>query len=396
MVKSATKPTLIAQKMPQTRSSFPAFQSKPKHNSALANSSKTACRLLSENALNTRRPKQKSRGGGQVGAVHTVDGKGLSKDNNILNKSPKNREDLESRIRSALSQSGLRVPASPPSITRSTKSVRFDPAIVFCRGLDVSESSSTQETRFQAGIEAILKCKKSERERLRRILHALTGESENKKPYTEEVIKGTLNPRASAFLYPSTLQPRFPLKDVGAQISHPPVGRVRKFHPRTVLDPHIFGLQTSALGRKPERTQSPAKEEEQNSDSSGILENPNYIHQPSITTSTIKRNSRKTLQSKLRKAHIPRNLSCGYANFHHLHPIIDAFDDSGRVAHAIDPPWAQAILNNFVQKYPMTGFLNPALPLMTQCQHTAEVQQMLEYIIMQKKEMAVLMGDSEP
>lgn len=79
---------------------------------------------------------------------------------------------------------------------------------------------------------------------------------------------------------------------------------------------------------------------------------------------------------------------------YHNAQLVDPPDESesGREALAIDPTWAKAILNNFAQKYPMTGLFAPGLAVIVQRQRNAEFQQMLEYIIMQKKEMAALAG----
>ena len=393
MIKSATKSTRIAPLEAQTRSSSKPIQIIPKQYTTLRNSKK-ACHLFSENTLNTRRANQTSSDGRQY-AVNAIKAKHSSK-GNIRDKRPKECEDLDSRVRAALSQSGPRVSASPTPIMRSTKSVKFDPAIGFCNGYDTTESALAREIQFQAGVEAILKCKKSDREKLRLILHALTADNENKKTGTKDVTESSLNPHASAFQGTSSPESQFLVTGAETKFSNPLGMPNPEFNPRTVLDQDFFELKASAQGREPTRFKSPDNGKFQTHHSPDCVQSSNHTSQSSmiLSTSPVMRNGRKTLQSKVQKPPILRSPSCCCTHFQIIHPITDTFDDSrpGRVALAMDPPWAQAILNNFAQKYPMTGFLDPVLPLMIQCQHNADVQQVLEYIIMQKREMEVLTG----
>ncbi|KIN05628.1 hypothetical protein OIDMADRAFT_49147 [Oidiodendron maius Zn] len=388
MIKSATKSTRIAPLEGQTRSSSKPIQIIPKQYTTLRNSKK-ACHLFSENALNTRRAKQKSSDGRQY-AVNAIKVKHSSK-GNIRDKPPKECEVLDSRVRAALSQS---VPPTP--IMRSTKSVKFDPAIVFCNGHDTTESALAQEIQFQAGLEAILRCKKSDREKLRLILHALTADNENKKTDTKDVTESSLNPHASAFQGSSSPESQFLVTGAETKFSTPLGMPNRIFHPRTVLAQDFFELKASAQGREPTCSKSPDNGKFQTHHSPDCVQSSNHTSQSSmiLSTSPVMGNGRKTLQSKVQKPPILRSPSCCSTHFQIIHPITDTFDDSGpgRVALAMDPPWAHAILNNFAQKYPMTGCLDPALPLMMQSQHNADVQQVLEYIIMQKREMEVLTG----
>lgn len=85
-----------------------------------------------------------------------------------------------------------------------------------------------------------------------------------------------------------------------------------------------------------------------------------------------------------------QNLQCNPTVYQDL--SADPFDDSGagRVALAIEPLWAQAILAGFMQKYPLTGLSNSNFPAILHGQHTAEVQQQLEFILMQKREIEAL------
>src|SRR5262249_44892696 len=135
-----------------------SLQNKPKRGPTSTKPSNTACRLLSKNELHTQRGTQRLRDGSQTGALDAIIEKQSSKDK-VLDKSLKNCKNLEPRIRPAPSQSGARVTANPSSITRCTKSVRLlDPANNFCKRPDTSEPALMQESRFQTGLDAIIKC----------------------------------------------------------------------------------------------------------------------------------------------------------------------------------------------------------------------------------------------
>jgi hypothetical protein len=183
MIQNAKKLSSIARKEARIGLSHSAIHNKAKPKVGSSNSHDTAIRLLSAKAPNMRKAKQTQSTDSQV----TIDTKAANQPTNTdsLYELPKDPEDLESIIRSALSRSGPRRTRSPASVARSSKSVKFDPAVVFCSDPDTGGSASTQDVRFQAGLEVILKCEKRDRERLQHILNALTKPIiEDKKPHT--------------------------------------------------------------------------------------------------------------------------------------------------------------------------------------------------------------------
>lgn len=385
MIKNSNKYTKRAPQASQTRS-IQSAPSKPKANPGLNKYGSTATRMLSSNVVITRRSSQKSSAGRQTSVK--AKGEGKSSKCESCDKIQKGSEDLESRIRSALSRSGSRKTTNPTSGSKSSKSVKFDPAVVFCSDPDTAGSGSTREKQFQTGLEAILKCKKNERERLRLLLDTLT------KDETQQGNQSTLNPRASIFQASSSLKgsPAPKVAEVQRHASIPYAAPKRKLHRRAALDPSIFEPQASVEMAK---TKFLSNQETRNKQILDLPESANKMHEafaniwPPPLTTTI----RKTRKSKIDVPLVQRSPSYDSIDFQKL-LLIDPFDDDGpgRVAVAMCPSWGQLILESFVQKYPMTGFINPVVPVLMQSQCTADVQQRLEFIIMQKKEMAALAG----
>lgn len=388
MIKNANMSTRIEQQRGQTTISHSAIENKPKPNVVSTYSRGTPGRLLSVNALNTRRTNQKSDVGSQAAVRPRAEKKSIN--DNKLHKSQPESEDLESRIRSDLSRNGpIRTVTSLP---RPSKSVRFDPAVLFCTNPDIAGSGSTQENRFQAGLEAILKCKKSEIEKLQLILSVLTKrDMDSKKPDTEKDSKGTLNPRASIFQMSSSLPP----KGLGPQglPSTQCLAPRRKFHPRAPLDPDIFKPQTSVQLQEPKPAKTPDNKQTWKNQSPDLLESSNDGCRPLVNPPAppLHRNIGKSLRGKYSSHPSFKSFRWDAVAFQDLR-LIDLSDDTGpgREALAVEPALAQAILGIFALEYPMTGFLNPVSIVAGQSQRTAEVQQMLEFMIMQQKEMAAL------
>ena len=67
-------------------------------------------------------------------------------------------------------------------------------------------------------------------------------------------------------------------------------------------------------------------------------------------------------------------------------PAIPSEDEHGRVAQAIDPDWANSILEKFIAKYPLTGKLKAGPRATPQGRHAAMLQQSIEFLLMKEKE----------
>jgi hypothetical protein len=396
MIKFGNKTTRIAPHEAPTRFSHSTFRNQPKPTVATAKSDITANRLPLRKMPDSHRSIQKSGAEYRTAILSKVEKQPPTKEG--LGKLTHKSGDLEAKIRSALSHSGPRNIASPPPLVKPFKSVKFDPAVVSCSARDTEGSGSTQETQFQTCLEAILKCKKMEREKLHLFLDMLKKiDIEHKIISTENASRNTLNPRAPVFRASSSLTAPPPPKSLGSQRSNctlQPVPK-RKFHPRPALAQDFFEPQRSVLVKTPEFSQSAINQQVQNScQSPDLPENLNPLHVPLASfppLAFINRKIRNSHRSPFSAPVVSQTLRCVSVEAQNLLEP-DTLDDSGsgRVAIPIDPAWAQAILENFTQKYPLTGSLNPAFTADSHGQHATGIQQKLEFILMQKKELAAL------
>jgi hypothetical protein len=395
MIRPLKRPTRIVLGETETRSSRQALSNKAKPNVRLNNSSSTVGHPSSAKVPNKRRVVQKSSIESQA-AVH-IKAEKQPASTNLSSGRPKESEDIESKIRSALSCSIPRKDTSTPATAGSSRSVKFDPAILFCSH-PTHKECATQSARVQASVRAILSCELNEQKVLHHFIKALIKHDGEKKVFGAkgDTTEGKLNPRASSFRTASSPRYQLPPTDLQPQqhasTPHPPLRR--KFHPRPAVDPSTFDPRNSVRQEKSSLAQPSVSTPASNGIFSVSSKKSNCHLRPieNLPTPT----SKKNIQSSFEKSRGP-----SIHESHTISPIeyqslqlIDPPDESdpGREAHAIDPTWAQAILNNFVQKYPMTGLFAPGVAVITQRQRNAEVQQMLEFIIMRKKEMAALAG----
>jgi hypothetical protein len=116
------------------------------------------------------------------------------------------KEDIESKIRLALSKSQSRENQRPTDTVKSTKSVKWDPAIVFSKPTtDVGPLEERDE--FQECINAISRLKTEDKGKFQRLLDALNKDGEIDKKVRDSVPKAdgrsekraTLNPLAAPF-----------------------------------------------------------------------------------------------------------------------------------------------------------------------------------------------------
>jgi hypothetical protein len=396
MPKTWNLSTSMAPEESHIRFSRHGSQHKPKLTLRSGKSSGTVSRLPLANLPNIRTSNHRPGARNRMALLPKLEQQ-ASNDKGV-SKLPNESREFESKIRSALSRSAsLGTAGSPPP--KPVKSVKFDPAVVFCSDPHTPRSISTQDNKFQTCLEAILKCKKTEREDLLILLNTLTKvDIEDKKPDVKTSKRSTLNPRAPSFRDISSLKAPLSSRTLGTEtpISTTQSAPRRKFHPRTALSKDIFEPQSSVQGEV-SNPQTTANQQFPNILPHTDFNNSTRIHQPLVNLPSQPLN-KKIRQTHQRQTHqsqwifpaTVRSLQCDPVVYPNL--SADPFDDSGagRVALAIEPFWAQAILVGFMQKYPLTGLSSPNLPAMLHGQHTAEVQQQLEFILMQKREIEAL------
>jgi hypothetical protein len=402
MTKFGNKSTRIGHHETPTRFSDSTFRNKPKPTVATTKSIGTANRLPLGKVPDSHRSNLKS--GAEYRTALLSKAEKQPSTNKGLGKLTDKSGDFEAKVRSPASRSGPRNIASPPPLVKPFKGVKFDPAVVSCSTRDTEGCGLTQETQFQTCLEAILKCKKMEREKLHLFLDTLKKiDIEYKIISTENASRNILNPRAPVFRASSSLTAPFPPKSLSSQRSNltlQPIPK-RKFYPRRALTQDIFEPQRSAPVKTPEFSQSAINQLVQNSHQSPVLSenlNPLHMHLASLPPPVLlNRKSRNSHRSPLPVPVVPHILRCVSVEAPNLLEP-DTLDDSGsgRVAVSIDPAWAQAIMENFTQKYPLTGSLNPAFPADSHGQHATGIQQRLEFILMQKKELAAFTRRFKP
>jgi hypothetical protein len=466
MVEFDSQPSRVALRMTPTKSPSRLVLRNKTKDAGASKADVNSSRLRVMNLLKTPSPNPRSGTKNRTGKSNPPKVETPTLNNEV--KVPNKGEALESRIRSALSRSSCRESGSPPSTVKSSKSVKWDPATVFCGEPAVTEPISTQAGELQDCIDAILKCKKDDRGKLQLFINALEHTDNDERKHTTEVeSQSTLNPptRELAIREFSSLGAGFNQKQSGTQrVQASQTAPKRQSHARPALAQDMFEPQTPTRINKPQPlSPSPFTLQFQNSFepmSPGWIGTavPNYRPlanqqaQHSVETScptcinTVTPNSwplinhyvqdnlepqppawidsssptpqrqvnqqiqnssrprppgwfktagpihRSTVNHKAQNTHqnslrVTR-LYPVYANCQDTFPT-DPFDDHGpgREALAIDSDRAEAILKEFVLKYPMTGEINQSLQ---DTSDAAAVQQLLEFKLMQEKEKRAL------
>lgn len=205
-------------------------------------------------------------------------------------------------------------------------------------------------------------------------------------------IKNALNPCASSFRtapsHKSLAGLRVNQYPLTAPAHH--VSRYRP-HPRAEIDSDTFEPQTSAQLQSPAVVVSSLHTQIQN-DSSQHLGKSLNASSPRLHDTPTQSLTSECSCSNTHDFLMPSGeLTCSSREYSVIQPG-DLADDGGpgREALAMEPSWAQAILSSFVQKYALTGTPCLGLAAIQLNERNAEIQQRLEYIIMQKKEMAAL------
>jgi len=467
MVEFDSQPSRVALRMTPTKSpSRLVLRNKPKAAGA-SKADVNSSRLRVMNLLKTPSPNPKSGIKNRTGKSIPPKVETPTLNNEV--KVPNEGEALESRIRSALSRNSCRGSGSPPSTVKSSKSVKWDPATVFCGEPVVTEPISTQAGELQDCMSAILKCKKDDRGKLQLFINALEhADNDERKHTTEAESQSTLNPltpRELAIREFSSLRAGFSQKQSGTQrVQASQTAPKRQSHARPALAQDMFEPQTPTRINKPQPLPPspfilqyqnsfepmspgwigtavpnywpPANQQAQHSvetscptcvntvtpnswplinhyvqdnvepqppawiDSSSPtpqrqvnqqIQNRSRPRPPGwfktagpIHRSTVNHKAQNTHQNSLR---VPC-LYPAYAKCQDTFPA-NRFDDHGpgREALATDSDRAEAILKEFVLKYPMTGERNKSL---RGTSDAAAVQQLLEFKLMQKKERGAL------
>ena len=76
----------------------------------------------------------------------------------------------------------------------------------------------------------------------------------------------------------------------------------------------------------------------------------------------------------------------GLANFPIATDSVAEDIGSGRTALAMEANWARRVLENFTERYPLTGNLKGAPQASINGRHAAVIQQKLEFLLFQEKE----------
>jgi len=298
------------------------------------------------------------------------------------------RGNLESAIRSAL--------ASPGHLRADTvKSVKWDPAVVSYGPITsakppgteriveslqaITESVSIitkQADELEDYVNTVVQWKKPERQKLQRLLDALEeidthanpvpkpdsdNASSKSKATSNNAHSKSLNPCAPVFRDIITMRSQISSQkpDVHRGLTTLTIPRRR---PRIAHDPHR-GLQSPTWIRTsiPLPVRKPLTQQ--------------FSSNPPATF------SRPNASNPQPQA----NPQCPI-----VWPAIPIENEHGRVAQTIEPAWAEAILEKFISKYPMTGKVKSASPATAQGRHAAAIQQRLEYLLMQEKEKKAL------